>query len=356
MDVVIGIIIGALGGWALVVGVAIFIFLNPEKVEKWAALFWLLLSRLGSLFRSAHKQYVRHDLQGRINEFVKRVGNAAPYLATRRIRIEWTDATVTRRGFIQDGSVILRLRRDDPQHINFVHGAYLYVSTGLLHKAKRYITPTQREAMDLFVCTKVLEAERHDVVGVFLDDYLHPKTEEPASKVAVYVDDFSVIDTGNLFFSVFLQELEYLGEKVFGRRRDHVIGVEVDGLIDFLKPIATRAVGDTSDLNFDGAYCRFGMVIVGKPRKLLYSIEPYVSYIRNVLVMRDVETIYILSRAENRDRVDEICRPFSDRYTCVRRHEFKRVLKYSDKTEMAKQYLAVLRKQGVSIIQPSESG
>jgi hypothetical protein len=175
----------------------------------------------------------------------------------------------------------------------------------------------------------------------------------PQSKVAVYVDDYSVIDGGGLFFSLFLQELGYLGSKVFGKRRDDLIHKEVNNLIDFLKPIAKRKIGDDNDLNFSGDYCRFGLVIVGKPSKLLTSIQPYVSYIRNQLASQSFETIYLLARKENSKRVDEVCDVFSELYECVRKVSFTRHLHYDDRKEVASQYLAIMRLRGAEIIQPS---
>lgn len=323
----------------------------PEKIEKWSALLWKLLA---NIFRAAHKRYVKHDLQGRVNDFVKRLRRQVPSVGDTKLRIEWVDPSTPRKSFIEGDEVILRLRRDDPMDHNFVHGSYLFVSETLLKKAKRYISPSQREALDLFACTKLLEEEKPAVLSVFLGEYLHPGTDERRSKVAIYVDDFGIIDKGGLFFPVLLQELEYLGEKVFGRRQDNVIIGEVDDLVDFLKPIATRTVGDESDLNFDGNYCRFALVIVGKRYKLLTSIDPYVKFIRNVLGRNEIETIYILSRLENKERVEEICQRIADMYDRARRLEFSSFLKYPDRRERALQYLVVMRKKGIAVIQASE--
>ncbi|OGD78899.1 MAG: hypothetical protein A2Y64_04845 [Candidatus Coatesbacteria bacterium RBG_13_66_14] len=229
----------------------------------------------------------------------------------------------------------------------------MFVSTSLLRKTKRYLSPSQREAVDLYVCTKLFEREKPSILGVFLDEYLHPKTENPKSKTSVLLDDFTIIDRGGLFFSLFLQELGYLGEKVFGRRRDDLINTEVNDLIGFLKPIASRRIGDESDLNFKRVYCRLGIVIIGKPSVLLVSLHPYVTYIRYQLVNQNIETIYILSRAENHEKIDKICEEFSRDYEYVRRLRFTRYLEYSDRRERTQQYLAVLRRRGVGVFQPS---
>ena len=131
--------------------------------------------------------------------------------------------------------------------------------------------------------------------------------------------------------------------------------IEVNGLIAFLRLIANREVGDTNDLNYDGQYCWFGLVIIGKPSKLLQSIEPYVGYIKKVLVKNAAETIYLLSRKENRSIVTEIAARVAegDQYQVVRSHTFQHPLRYQNQNKLALQYLAVLRKEGVEIIQAS---
>jgi len=334
----------------------IALLLAPEKIEKWSALLWKALSHCGDAFKSAHKRYVKHDLQGRVNEFVRRMRRDVPGITDEKLHIEWVDPHMERSSFIENGKIVLRLKRDDPEDHNFVHGAFLFVSNSLLHKPKKYLSVSQREALDLFVCTKLIQEEKESIVSVFLDEYLHPKTVDTKSKVAVYVDDYSIIDGGGLFFSLFLQELGYLGEKVFGKRRDDLIHKEVNTLIGFLKPIATRKIGDDNDLNFTGEYCKFGLVIVGKPHKLLTSIQPYVNYIRSQLVSKSVETIYLLARKENARRIDEICNVFAELYECARKIDFARHLHYEDRKESVPQHLAILRLRGTELIHPSTNG
>lgn len=327
----------------------------PEKIEKWSALLWLALSKLGYLFNLAHQRYVKHDLQGRVNSFVKNLRRAVPDIGDEKLKIEWVDPAVERKSFIADGKVVIRLRREDPEDNNFVHGAFLYISGTLLRKPKRYLSLSQRRSIDLFVCTKLIEAEKPSVVGFFLDEYLHPQTENKKSKIALYLDDFAQIHRGGLFFSLFVQELQYLGDKVFGRRRDDLIVNEVNGLTDFLKDVANRPVGDEGDLNFDGDYCKFGIVIIGRPQKLLASIQPYITYIENQLVKKGVETIYLLSRGENRRRVDQICELFLNDYYCMRRFRFRGILRHRHFEELAPRYLVVMRRKEIGLIQASSN-
>jgi hypothetical protein len=280
--------------------------------------------------------------------------HSVPDLGQEKLKFEWVDSHAGREAFLADGKIVLRLRREDPEEHSFIHGAYLYVSGALLFKAKRYLSPSQRQSIDLFVTSKLVASEKPSAKGVFLDQYLHPMTADAKSKVALYLDDYAVIDQSALFFPVFVQELHFLGEKVFGRRREDLVRREVNGLITFLKPIANRTIGDEGDLNYRGQYCRFGLVIIGKRIKLLAgAIGPYVRYIERELAVKSADTVYLLAGTHNRAYVDEIADRFADRYQPARRHMFRRTLRFGNRTEKARTYLLVLRRKGVELIQPS---
>src|SRR5438552_333653 len=169
MDGLLGILKYALPRAGPVVLLLLALLFFPEKIEAWSALLWKLLNRFGRLFKGAHRRYVKHDLQGRVNDFVKSLRREVPAIGATKLRLEWVDPSVPRKSFIENETVVLRLRRNDPADQNFVHGAYLFVSGMLLRRPKRYLSPSQRDAIDLFVCSKLLEREKPAVVEAFLD-------------------------------------------------------------------------------------------------------------------------------------------------------------------------------------------
>lgn len=334
--------------------ILLIVLLNPEKIEIWSAMLWRLLDKLGILFKSANKKYIKHDLQGRINQFVKNIAKDAPFLVSSKVRIEWVDGEITKKSFLDNQEVVLRLRREDPEDLNFVHGAYMFVSTGLLYKVKRYVSPSQRQAVDLYVTTKLLEREKPNVVSYFLDEYLHNNLDDPDTKIALYYDKLAKIDRGGLFYSVLLQELDFLGNKVFGKRHDDKIIMEVGALIDFLEPIAMRPVGQETDLNFERNYCRFAIVIVGKPKKMNPTGDVYIEFIRKHILPKKVETLYILGLWENEQILNNICDSFNTVYDKCRVRRSKVALKYDDDLVEREQYLAVLRLKNIEVFQLSE--
>jgi hypothetical protein len=348
-------VLASLGVGAILLFLVIYFLMNPEKVEIWSGLIARMLSNLGRLFKGAHKHYVKFDTQGRINEFTRQLTKEAPYLGATRCRVEWEDGRLDKRAFLENEQVILRLRRDDPEDLNFVHGAYHFVSTALLHKVKRYISQSHRESIDLFVTTNLLQAEKPAVVGIFLDAYLHPATGDPGSKVTGFFDQFSRIDKGGLFFTVLLQELDLLGGKVFGARRDDQVIIEVNELVDFLEAFAGRVIGEEGDLNFDKTLCRFGLVIVGKTERVERSgPDPYVAYINKALVPAGIETIYLLGSSGRADVMAEIADSLDETYDVIRNVRYKAVLNTREGLEReSNQAVFVLRLRGAPVFQPS---
>ncbi len=347
-------VISSLSLAAISVFLVVFFLTHPEKVEIWSALIAKALSRIKVWFRGAHKHYVKHELQGRVNEFTSKVSKQAPYLGATKCRVEWETGDTDKKAFLEGDEVIIRLRREDPDDMNFVHGAYHFVSTALLHKVKRYVSPSHRESIDLFVTTAMLQAEKPSLVSHFLDEYLHPATADADSKVVRFFDQYSHIDKGGLFYTVLLQELDFLGDKVFGGRKDDTIIIEVNDLVSFLEGFAGRSIGEEMEMKFDRSYCRFALVIVGKSFNVAEGARVFVNYINRDLAPKDIETVYVLGSAANEPVLNEVCEQLASIYEVFRGHHYKAVLNRPDGTEFeSKQALYILRKRGVRVFQPS---
>jgi len=327
------------------VGIAVImtaILANPEKVEKWLALIWKAIDFLKLGFKQAHKKYIQHDIQGSVNDFVKTHAEEMPGFQVKGVKLEWVGEDLKLQSFLKDDRVIVRVKRDDPHHENFVKAVFLFVSTALLYRAKRYISPPQGKAIDLFVATEIFKEQKPELVDHFLEKYLHPRIDDGSAKVSELFEEFDLLSKAGVFFPVFLQEMDYLGQKVFGRVRHPDVVTEVYKLIEFLKAFALRKVGDEMDLNFIQKYCRCAIVIVGKPAKVSYSISPYVNFIRD-RIDRNTETIYLLGRAINEKPIKDVCSHVSDLYDLVAEKRMSKVVLYGEEKRKIDGFVVVLR-------------
>lgn len=355
MTVLITSLLG-LGAFGIVVAVAIVIVssVDPERFDKWRA---LVLGWLSKIFKFLRKRFIQYDLQGRINTFVKALKDEAPYLADERVKVEWIDEHTDRESLLREGGVILRLREEDEAERNFVHGAYLFVSRSLLFKTKRYISKAHRESIDLFVTTQLLQREKPSVVGMFLEDYLHPKTESPDSKVLDNFDCFDRLDKAGYFYPVFLQELSFLGDKVFGGKKDQLILKEVNGLVAFLDSLSGKPIGVDAEkgLEYCKNYCRFAVVIVGKSHNLAAGEQVWIRYILNKLLPTGLESLYLLGAQANKELIDNVASGLEEYFEPWAASEGDVLLKNRHERRVRRdRYLVVLRRIGAPIFQSSE--
>ncbi|MCB1326512.1 MAG: hypothetical protein H7A21_06215 [Spirochaetales bacterium] len=288
----------------------------PEKIEKWASLLAKWLSKIRVFSSAAHRRYVKFDLQGRLNEFLKRKARQNPFFAVDRVRLEYVEPDIDRQAFLQKDAVLVRIRRHDPRDLNFVFATHLWVSTALLHTIKRYLAPTQRESLDLYVTSKILEEQKPHIRGYFLDHYLHNRVAEN-TKVRDYYSTYVHIDERGLFFAVYMQELEAIGSHVFGKPQSQAVAKEVKDMLEFLSRIADRELGEESDLEFNHKVSSFAIVIVGKKEKIEYSIEPYVTFIQNGLLPKGIVNIHLLGALQRKTLIDQISYRFTDQYDRV---------------------------------------
>lgn len=324
----------------------LLLLLWPEKIEKWSALLWKLLDKLRILCGVAHKRYVKHDIQGRVNDFTKRLAQEIPTFRSLGINIEWITGSTSRQSFIDDGKVVVRLKREDDNNYNFVQASMLFISQSLLLKAKRYISKSQKEAADLFTGMKLFQSEKDEVVDVFISEWLFPKIGGSDTKVANYFSRYEVIDRAGLFFPVYIQELNFLGEKVFGKRRDQRIMHEVDELIRFLEGYAERVVGQDMEPYLEKAHCRCAIMIIGKAFKVKVqkAVEPYVNHIKGTLIPAAVETVYIMGPVENQGFIQEVCEQCDHHFEVIYKKNYRGILQYRNgESRKCKNHLAVLR-------------
>lgn len=266
--------------------------------------------------------------------------------------IEWVDTRQDKKAFFENNRVILRLRREDPEDLNFVHGVYWTVATCLMPKVKRYISPSQRQALDLYVSTKLIDKEKMQVMEQFLEHYLHPYLDDTASTISRIYDQFHLIDTYGVFYPVLLQELYFLSLKVYGGPRDDSIIVEVTRLIEFLERVATRNVGENIPLDFTGELCRFAIVIIGRTYKMaLEGTEVYINYIKSKTLPKKVETIYLLGKYENRDFIDQVCEHLNVSCEPYTTHHYTGEISVNGEKHKEEQYLVVLRTSDAAVYQ-----
>ncbi len=334
-----GIVIGS----ATVIG---YLVTHPSKLEKLAALIYKCLKYI---IKSAEYKYVKFDIQGKVNDFSNELRKRVPNIEPTKVQLEWIDINQNPEQYSKSGELILRMHKSNNQNKNIVSATFAFVSYSLLRKAKSYIALYQRESIDLFVSFKLFEKERIEILDEFVQNYLKDGLEK--EKVDEFYSMFFDLDRAGIFFPVFISEMTFLGEKVFGKKRDNDrIFKEVRALVFFLNRYSNRKVDENDILEFIGEYCKFAIRIIGKWYKIDNKSQIYINNLRKIA--DKVETLYLLGDSANKDFINYTVKCCKDTIDYDIYNSFKYNAKIKDRKGLLfdiTNYLIVLRSNKIQV-------
>lgn len=316
----------------------------PEKVEKWSSFLWRLIYWV---VKRGEKRIVAHDIQGRVNEYAKSLGREIKGYQPVGVKIEWVKTNEREADFFRENRLVIRMKHHEDQNRNFVYAGMALISKTFLAKAKKYLSPTQKESIDLYVGKKLFEKEKPQVAEEFFDKYFSPKALSN-DKIIELLEKYNIIDKVGLFYAVLAQELAFLGEKVFFQLRRQEVIAEVANFVRFLEKHAQREVGqEETKQDFEGKYLRCVILIVAKRgKRWIKNIPPYIQYIEK-LVANKFENIYLLGSADevNKSFIDRISDAVEARfkYEKYQSKKYKASIKISGQRKEVRSYLVLLR-------------
>ena len=337
----LGLIVHFLISATAIGGLAFYFIKNPDKLEALLALFVKSVRRF---FSWAEKAYVKYKVQSTVNHFIVNISKMVPNLYVNRVRLQWVDDNYSAEDFFDGDNLVVRMRRSTSENRNIVNATVALVSSALLMKAKKYIAPYQKEAIDLFATTRILQHENPKLVSEYVDLYLSEALEN--DRVNEMYAKFDDIDKVGLFFPVFITEMTFLGEKVFGKARDnHATYNEVNELTNFLRLFAMRRTTDQSNTDFDGIHCKFTIRIMGRRENITNDLKNL--YIEDLQrISKNVETIYIIGHHTNRNFIDAVVKQVLSLvdYYSFNKYDFESTIRKRDGTEIqVNSHLVVLR-------------
>lgn len=241
------------------IAVVAFWLKNPEIFQKWIG---ILAGWLSYFFKGLEKFSDKYEFQGRINEYLALLENHA-VTQLPRLTIKFTGTKKDGEEFVwEENNVIIVMHDRKHRTRNFVHAAHFYTAEVLLRKSKLYLAKKQKEALDLFSTKEVLRHTYSAAEEQFVSDYVVPSIEQN-EEIRNLLAQFDVIARKGLYFAILIQELTFLGHKVFLQKPKMEIMDEVNRLVEFLRAYSLRGDGDTNVSEyFFGKYMRCTIKIV----------------------------------------------------------------------------------------------
>ena len=319
---------------------------NPDKAEK---LFAWICRAFRWISKTAEHQYVKYNVQAKVNGFVMLIKKNLPSYNVRTVKLEWVNPNTTQEQFVNANQLVIRMHKSTVPNRDIVNATVAFVSHSLLLKAKRYIAQYQKDAVDLFASIKILETENNpQLISEFVDMYLYNAMEN--DKVNELYAQFDKIHRVGLFFPVFIAEMTFLGDKVFGKAIDRTkIYSEVKDLAAFLTSFSKRKLNQEGPLEYEGDYCKFAIRIIGKNFKI--KLEGKDVYLNNIKrISGGIETLYLIGDQTHEgfinEIVDDLCT--NDQYVSYNKKKYEATIKDTQNNDYdVHSYLVVLRKSVV---------
>lgn len=337
-------LVGLLTGSGIIVALVVYVYMHPEKLEKWVA---MILDAVGFVTDRFYRKQVKYDIQSGINSFVKRLAQDS-HIENVGVKIKWAGGKdQTDDVHWKDGEVVLVMKDRGQRNRNFVHAAYLFVSTSLLKNVKTHLSKKQSTAIDLFTTGKILEEENPPALDYFVSDIASPLLED--EKIKGFVEQFEDVDRAGYYVNILLQELHYLGTKVVFNQRKNDVYEEVARLITFLRQFAMREVGDDSiPEEFIGHFLRTSIKIVSTApvREAGKTHGPSERICR--AFEKGIENVYVVGPHFNNGRefIDMVCEAVKTKaphLAVVRNRTFKGAITLDGESKQTSTYMVQLQ-------------
>lgn len=331
------------GGVSTFIAILFLLIKYPDHVEKWSG---MLVRFFGFLFRKSQYFSVKREIEGKLNIFASSLetDGGVPY---NKVVITWTGREEDQEVVFEDGQTILVIRDRNHRNKNFVHAAYFYASEILLKNTKRKLSKHLKTSLDLFSTKKIIEAQNRDALNQFTTDFLIPIVDEH-EKVKEYMERFNKIDTIGLYAPVLIQELTYLGSKVYLSVPQQEVLEEVERLIQFLERWSEREIGQSTQEEFTGKYTKCSIKIVASFfSRIMEKLDRQRSRI-NGAFNAGCENVYVIGNGEKDSRkfIDKVIEGIlenSKALIVVKKLKFTAVLKKGGRKEKVPNYLVHIR-------------
>ncbi|MBN1396440.1 MAG: hypothetical protein JXA06_00235 [Bacteroidetes bacterium] len=326
-------------GVAITIVVGLYFIKHPEKLEKWGSIIASLVSKV---IKNVDYYATKLEIQSCVNSYVTSLEDTTTTHFP-RISIRWTargkDEIVW-----EEGNAIIVMHDRNHHNKNLIHAAYLFTSEALLKKSERHLSKAQKTSLDMFSTKLILGKENKAAVEQFMREYVVPAIDRN-DVIRGFIHQYVHIERMGVFFPILIQELTYLGSKVFLSKPSREVIDEVKSIVNFLENFSQREVGDTNTVDtFVGKYMRCAIrIVASKTVRERGNITWHKERV-NQVVKNNLENIYLIGSSESKNRrfmddVTNTCLADNTGLQKVRDYKFKGQIKIGGKMHNVSTYL-----------------
>ena len=274
---------------------------------------FLLAAKIQELFsrcsKKARKGAIANSIRGKILHSSRNMRSLGNDVLTSDLKIEWVKEENVDT-FISKNQVIIRMSQNTNPHKNYVTAVKTFVGTGLLPRSQKYIDQSIMDASKAAIGRMLIINGDPDALDYYDETVLEPMFASDI-KVSERYEELKAIDRNGMFINILLNEYVKATKKIYPEPVDPLLIEESKELLNYLYRIASDAVSDVSDLQFNREYFKIHIFLTAKTRTYKQSgIRPYLKHI-NTSISEGTETIYIFGLGKKMEIAKEVARELS---------------------------------------------
>jgi hypothetical protein len=284
----------ALGPWALLVLVIVFVATNPEKTERLAGWALGFFSWAG---RGLHHRSIKVTIQGQINTFARSMDTEVEGCMPFNMRLDFVTEVDRAELEPTEQTVIVRIRDRLHDDRNIVHAMLAFCTVGVVPQARCFLQDAMNSAIDLTITRKLLNTQKHYSALHYLYNEVVPACSRAKPDLDRFCRMFDTLDEDGLFTRVVLAEVRDFGARIETRYPEESHGVEAAQFVNYVHDVGTReAHEDSASVGHLGRYIRTAFVFIGIGVKMAEAREtPYMNHLRRLRAM-GYEKAYLAAR------------------------------------------------------------
>ncbi len=272
----------------------------PANVKLVLAQVWSVLSYFFGVF--AERYYVVNHIEGKVGKGIENVLSKIDGLDANQVKIVLV-RTTTREAFIRDHTLVLYLQKRENHGENLANVAVFY-SQHLYSRIDPSLNRLQQEAIRLYTAKNILMNGGKEGLKELEEKFYRPLIAKHPN-IQTLFNKLEQMDEGGVFFTVFIQEMVFLGAKASFRPHIRGLSQEVEKFIGFLLQFISRERRSISNMDFRDNNIKVSFILVAARDKR--NTEEISSYVyRTEHLPSGVESIYFMGWGENIDFVRKV--------------------------------------------------
>lgn len=281
-------LVSALGASTMTtIGIIIYLLLNLDKAESLGAKFAKIFSYVTM---RAERHAIAADIQSKIRRYRK--DNAVGEIMKHGIKFKWVTDKSDLSSYIKDDNVVVLMSLHKNEAENFFNAIVQYTRLAVLPGVQNDIPSKTLTPIMLLMQDKIIREQRPEALPMFRDSILPTAIKENPT-IESTMDKLTQVDKRGWFIPIYLNELQYVGSRLYelnDDKKDKILNDFLDFLINIIKYSPTSKPA----LSFKNQIFGLDILLVAKWWKAESDNVGAYTHQAKQAMLKELDSIYVV--------------------------------------------------------------